>query len=50
MGNSRGNKHSRDHTTLSPEKDPFWQFSWQNMSRYDLPAAFAYIAENTGFS
>lgn len=35
--------------TLSPKKDPFWQFTWQNMSRYDLPAAFSFISEVTGF-
>ena len=44
LGNSRGNKHSRNHTTLNPNKDDkFWDFSFSDMGKYDLPAAFEYI-------
>lgn len=42
-GNSRGNKYSMEHVTLNSSDPAFWQFSWQNMSVYDLPAAFEYI-------
>jgi len=29
LGNSRGNHHSRNHTTLDPDKSKqFWDFSW----------------------
>ncbi len=47
LGNVRGNKYSMEHTTLNPKKKEFWQFSWQNMSQYDLPAAFEYINLHT---
>lgn len=49
LGNSRGNKHSRAHTTLNPDKDDaFWAFTWQDMATYDLPAGFTYISKYTG--
>lgn len=38
MGNSRGNLYSRQHDNLSIESDEYWKFSWDEMSRYDLPA------------
>ena len=48
IGNSRGNKHSRNHTTLNPDKDKeFWMFTFQHMADYDLPAAFRYISGQT---
>ncbi|XP_063381227.1 lipase 1-like [Cydia fagiglandana] len=49
--NSRGNFHSRNHTTLDPNRrgDPsFWAFSWEEMGRFDLPAYIDYILEVTG--
>ncbi|EAR88106.2 Ab-hydrolase associated lipase region protein (macronuclear) [Tetrahymena thermophila SB210] len=50
MGNSRGNMFGRNHTTLNPDTDKaFWNFSFDEMSKYDLPAGFAYIANVTGF-
>jgi len=48
LGNVRGNKYSMEHVTLSPKKKEFWQFTFQNMSQYDLPASFEYINKNTG--
>ena len=47
FGNSRGNKYSKRHVSLTPQQDEFWQFSWQNMSHFDLPAAFQYIYGQT---
>lgn len=44
LGNSRGNKHSRKHIKYNPDKDKeFWQFSFQHMADYDLPAVFSHI-------
>lgn len=44
LGNSRGNKHSRKHVRYNPDKDKeFWQFSFQHMADYDLPAVFTHI-------
>ncbi|EAR86219.1 Ab-hydrolase associated lipase region protein (macronuclear) [Tetrahymena thermophila SB210] len=48
MGNSRGNDQSLEHISLNWQTDPeYWNFSWQEMSKYDLPAAFSYIANVT---
>ncbi|XP_063533645.1 lipase 1-like [Cydia strobilella] len=49
--NARGNFHSRNHTTLDPNRrgDPsFWAFSWDEIGRLDLPAYIDYILEVTG--
>ena len=48
LGNVRGNKYSREHVNLSRRDLEFWQFTFQNMSRYDLPASFEYIHNFTG--
>jgi gastric triacylglycerol lipase len=48
IGNARGTKYSLEHEHLDPKKHDFWKFSWQNMSHYDIPAAFQYIHDNTG--
>ncbi|XP_013192739.2 lipase 3 [Amyelois transitella] len=48
MGNARGNVHSRHHEHLSPESDEFWEFSWDEIGRYDLPAMIDYVLEVTG--
>jgi pimeloyl-ACP methyl ester carboxylesterase len=38
FGNNRGNVHSRNHTTLNPDKNEFWQFSWDHMVLHDIDA------------
>ena len=49
FGNSRGNKHSRNHTVLNPDKDAeFWDFSWQDMADYDVPAQVGFVLQTTG--
>ncbi|XP_028032712.1 lysosomal acid lipase/cholesteryl ester hydrolase-like [Bombyx mandarina] len=49
LANMRGNKHSRRHVTLNPDKDPeFWNFSYHEMALYDLPATIDYILGHTG--
>jgi len=36
LGNSRGNKYSKEHDTLSWEHDSdYWQFDWQEMGTGD---------------
>ncbi len=47
LGNSRGNKYSKGHTTLSPTSTEFWQFGWEEMGKYDLPAVTDYILSLT---
>ncbi len=44
LGNSRGNKHSRNHTKYNPDKNKeFWESTFQHMADYDLPAIFTYV-------
>jgi lysosomal acid lipase/cholesteryl ester hydrolase len=38
IGNFRGNKYAKFHKTLSPAEHSFWQFSWDQMAHFDLPA------------
>ena len=45
LGNSRGTTFSLDHTTLDHKKDEakYWNFSWYEMGKYDLPAVIDMI-------
>lgn len=52
MGNFRGNRFSRNHTTHNPDgwrsRRQFWSFSWHEMGMQDIPAMIDYIlATNT---
>jgi len=50
LGNFRGNKHGKKHIKLSPEKDKmaFFDFSWPEMAKYDLPAIINFVLKTTG--
>jgi gastric triacylglycerol lipase len=51
FGNSRGNKYSRSHTTYNPDTDKaFWDFSWQEMASFDVPAQVEYVLEQSGYA
>ncbi|XP_029163316.1 lipase 3-like [Nylanderia fulva] len=43
LGNMRGNLYSRTHISLSPSNLTFWDFSYNEMGTYDLPAIITYI-------
>jgi len=43
MGNTRGNTYSRRHLLLQPDDSHFWQFSWDELGMYDVPAFIDYI-------
>lgn len=43
LGNARGNKYSKLHTTLRPHCEEFWDFTFDEMGRYDLPTCIDYI-------
>jgi len=46
MGNNRGNVYSRNHTALSPDRDAaFWDFTFEDMAAFDLPAEIRYVLE-----
>ncbi|XP_075389689.1 lipase member N [Tenrec ecaudatus] len=48
MGNSRGNTWSRRHKTLSVTEEKFWEFSFDEMAKYDLPGIIDFIVNKTG--
>jgi pimeloyl-ACP methyl ester carboxylesterase len=51
LGNNRGNKYSRNHISLNPNtNDVFWNFSFHEMGKYDLPAMIDFIRRKTGKS
>uniref|UniRef100_A0A8C4TW91 Lipase n=1 Tax=Falco tinnunculus TaxID=100819 RepID=A0A8C4TW91_FALTI len=47
MGNSRGNRWSRKHQNYSIDQEEFWAFSFDEMAKFDLPAAINFIVEKT---
>ena len=47
MGNVRGNTYSKKHETFSATSVDFWDFSVDEMSKYDLPAMVMYVLQNT---
>lgn len=53
LGNARGTRDSRHHVTLNPDgevdKFKYWDFSWEQIGMYDIPAMTDYVRENTGF-
>jgi len=49
IGNFRGNHYSREHESLDADTDnEFWEFSWDEMAKYDLPTQLNYVMEKTG--
>lgn len=47
MGNSRGNNFSRSHLNLSSDSAEFWDFSWDEIGQFDLPAMIDYTLQKT---
>lgn len=47
MLNCRGNRYSKQHITLNPHQSAYWNFSWREMARYDLPETINAIRERT---
>jgi lysosomal acid lipase/cholesteryl ester hydrolase len=48
MGNNRGNYFSWNHTFLSQWSTEYWEFTWQQMAEFDIPAMIDYTLEETG--
>ncbi|CAJ2645645.1 unnamed protein product [Trifolium pratense] len=46
--NGRGTKYSTMHTSLSPNDKAYWDWSWDELASYDLPASVQYVYNNTG--
>ena len=47
LGNNRGNRWSTNHTTLKTHSKEFWNFTFEEMGTYDLPAMISYVKEFT---
>ncbi|KAE8912804.1 hypothetical protein PF005_g5401 [Phytophthora fragariae] len=50
LGNSRGNTYSNESTHYTTDDDEFWDFSWEDMGLYDLPAMINYVQDTSGRS
>ncbi|NXB99654.1 LICH hydrolase, partial [Orthonyx spaldingii] len=48
LGNSRGDTWSLKHKTLKPCQREFWQFSFDEIGKYDIPAELYFIMNKTG--
>ena len=50
LGNNRGNRYSRKHTTLDPVKDykQFFDYSFFELGKYDAPTQINYVLSYTG--
>ncbi|KAK8476495.1 hypothetical protein V6N13_112553 [Hibiscus sabdariffa] len=48
LANSRGTKYSRGHTSLSHYDPAYWNWSWDELVAYDLPATIQYVHDQTG--
>ncbi|KAG8180326.1 hypothetical protein JTE90_016360 [Oedothorax gibbosus] len=47
MGNKRGNTYSRKHIKYTPEMAAFWNFSFDEMAEFDLPALIDFVLNAT---
>ncbi|KAJ8500106.1 hypothetical protein OPV22_010658 [Ensete ventricosum] len=48
IANSRGTKHSIGHTLFSSDDPEYWDWSWDELAEYDLPATVEYVYGHTG--
>ncbi|KAM0932181.1 putative triacylglycerol lipase [Dioscorea sansibarensis] len=48
IANTRGTKWSRRHVTLDPSSRAYWDWSWDELVMYDLPATFDFVFSHTG--
>ncbi|XP_069960382.1 lipase 3-like isoform X2 [Cherax quadricarinatus] len=48
IGNTRGNFYGQRHVKLSSRQPEFWDFSWNEVGRYDIPAMLSYARDVTG--
>ncbi|WCJ37483.1 Triacylglycerol lipase 2 [Euphorbia peplus] len=48
LPNARGTASSSAHTSLTPDSPAFWNWSWDELASFDLPATFQYVHNQTG--
>jgi len=47
LGNTRGNEYCLKNVNYSNTTQEFWNFSWDEIAAYDVPAKISYILEQT---
>ncbi|KVH93174.1 AB-hydrolase lipase domain-containing protein [Cynara cardunculus var. scolymus] len=48
LASSRGTKYSRGHVSLKPDDEAYWDWTWDELAAYDLPATSQYVHDQTG--
>ncbi|XP_027171751.1 triacylglycerol lipase 2-like [Coffea eugenioides] len=48
LANTRGTNYSRGHTSIDPNDPSYWDWSWDELVAYDLPATVQYVHDQTG--
>ncbi|XP_047313424.1 triacylglycerol lipase 2-like isoform X2 [Impatiens glandulifera] len=48
VASTRGTKYSRGHTYLSTDNPAYWDWSWDELVAYDLPATVQYVMRQAG--
>ncbi|EXC31335.1 Triacylglycerol lipase 2 [Morus notabilis] len=48
IANTRGTRFSRKHKALDPSRPRFWNWSWDELVTFDLPAVFDFVYKETG--
>ncbi|KAL8478217.1 hypothetical protein ACS0TY_030204 [Phlomoides rotata] len=48
LANARGTSSSSGHMSLSPSDPDYWNWSWDELALYDLPATVQYVYSQTG--
>ncbi|XVE84141.1 hypothetical protein DITRI_Ditri16bG0145900 [Diplodiscus trichospermus] len=48
IANTRGTRFCRKHVSLDPAQPGFWNWSWDELVGYDLPAVFDFVFSQTG--
>ena len=48
MISNRGTRYSHEHTKYTDRDKEFWNFAWDSMVTYDLPAHVEYVKKITG--
>lgn len=48
IGNMRGTRWSRRHASLDSSRPAYWEWSWDELAAYDLPAMVDFVYQQTG--
>ncbi|XP_037466509.1 triacylglycerol lipase 2-like isoform X1 [Triticum dicoccoides] len=48
FANTRGTNSSRNHTSLTPDDPEYWNWTWDQLAAYDLPAVLQHVYDHTG--